>query len=499
MSVPSRRQLPPLSKSRFLAGLQCAKRLYLDCYHPELADLVDKAQQVVFDTGNEIGELARELYPGGLLLGGERVRHDDAVRRTGKALSDPDAPAIYEAAFTFEGVRIRADVIVRAPGGVFDLVEVKSGTQVKEEHLWDVSIQHHVLEGCGIPIGQTSLAHLNKDYVYPGGDYDLRKLFQVDDVTDRVQQLQTEVLTALEAMRLMLRGAEPPDVKPRRQCSQPYDCPFHGHCHAEEPEHPVLQLPGARQELLDSLEAAGVEDIRAIPADFPGLNPLQLRVRNCVVNNWMFLDRNLPKTLKALEYPVHFLDFETFNPALPLYAGTRPYQVIPFQWSSHTVSGDGVVRHDEFLHSGNVDPREDFARSLLEALGESGSIVVYSGFEETRIRELATALPSLAGRLAPLVSGRMVDLLPLVRGHCYHPGFHGSFSLKSVLPALVPELGYDDLEIQDGGQASTAYAEMIGPYCGSERRDSLRKSLLAYCRRDTEAMVRLFQKLREGT
>jgi hypothetical protein len=212
----------------------------------------------------------------------------------------------------------------------------------------------------------------------------------------------------------------------------------------------------------------------------------------------MFLDRNLPKTLKALEYPVHFLDFETFNPALPLYAGTRPYQVIPFQWSSHTMSGDGVVRHDEFLHSGNVDPREDFARSLLEALGESGSIVVYSGFEETRIRELATALPSLAGRLAALVSGRMVDLLPLVRNHCYHPEFHGSFSLKSVLPALVSDLSYDALEIQDGGQASAAYAEMVRRYCPSERRDSLRKSLLAYCKRDTEAMVRLFQKLREG-
>jgi len=498
MSVPSRRQLPPLSKSRFLAGLQCPKRLYLDCYYPELADLVDRAQQVVFDTGNEIGELARDLYPGGLLLGGERVRHDDAVRKTGKALSDPGVPAIYEAAFTFEDVRIRADVIVRAPGGVFDLVEVKSGTQVKEEHLRDVSIQHHVLEGCGIPIGRTCLAHLNKDYVYLEGDYDLRKLFRVDDVTDRVQPLHTEVLTALEAMRLMLRGAEPPDAKPGRQCSQPHDCRFYGHCHANETEHPVLQLPGAGQELFDALGESGIGDIRAIPADFPGLNPLQQRVRNCVANNWMYLDRNLSKTLKALEYPVHFLDFETFNPALPLYAGTRPYQVVPFQWSSHTMSSDGGLRHDEFLHSGDVDPRENFARSLLEALGESGSIVVYSGFEETRIRELATALPPLADRLTALVSGRMVDLLPLVRNHCYHPEFRGSFSLKSVLPALVPELGYDDLEIRDGGQASVAYAEMIRSSCPPARRDLLRKSLLAYCERDTEAMVRLFMKLREG-
>ena len=260
----------------------------------------------------------------------------------------------------------------------------------------------------------------------------------------------------------------------------------------------MIQLPRAREELLLALEGTGIEDIRDIPADFPGLNATQQRVRECVVSNHVYLNPYLSKTLGQLEYPVHFLDFETFNPALPLYEGTRPYQIFPFQWSNHTITGDGKLSHEEFLYNGFDDPREPFAKSLLKTLGSSGSIVVYSSFEATRIRELAEALPHLSTELSALLKGRIVDLLEVVRKNYYHPEFHGSFSLKSVLPALVPDLDYSDLEISDGEQASAAYAEMIQPETPAVRRSQLRESLLAYCRRDTEAEVRLFEKLRAG-
>lgn len=494
-----REQIPLLSKSRFMAGLQCQKRLYLECFHPELAEPFDVGRQAILDTGTRVGELARDRYPGGVLITEDHLHHDKAISSTEKALADPSIQAIYEAAFVYDDVRIRADILSRSGDDMFDLIEVKSGTSVKEEHLPDVAVQLYVLLGCGISVGRVCLGHLNKEYVYQGGNYDLGQLFLIEDVTDKAQQLQPDIPLILEEMRLPLWGSEPPDIKPRRQCSKPYLCAFYGHCHINEPEHHISQLPRATEKLLSALDMAGIEDIRDIQAGFPGLNATQQRVLECVASNRVYLSPDLPEALGRLEYPVHFLDFETFNPALPLYAGTSPYQVFPFQWSNHTITGDGKLRHEEFLYDGFDDPREPFAKSLLEALGSSGSIVVYSSFEANHIRKLAETLPRLSGDLLALLEGRIVDLLELVRKYCYHPEFHGSFSIKSVLPALVPDLDYSDLEVSDGMQASAAYAEMVQRETPADRRSQLRDNLLAYCKRDTEAEVRLFETLRGGT
>jgi hypothetical protein len=331
--------------------------------------------------------------------------------------------------------------------------------------------------------------------MYQGGSYDLDQLFTLEDVTDDVRRLQPEIADALREMRQPLWASTPPETGPGRQCSKPYGCAFYGHCHAGLPEHHVGQLPRAREPLLSALASAGIDDIRDIPQDFPGLNPTQRRVRDCVVNDQTYVDPQLSVEFSNLEYPVHFLDFETFNPALPLYVGTRPYQVVPFQWSAHTMTRDGALTHREYLHDGFDDPREAFARSLLQALGTEGSIIVYSSFEATRIRELAEYLPHLSTNLLSLLDGRIVDLLQLMRKHCYHPGFHGSFSIKSVLPALVPDLDYEGLNIQEGNVASAAYAEMQSRETSPERRVKLREDLAAYCRRDTEAEVRLLQVL----
>lgn len=489
------KRIPKLSKSSFTSGLQCLKRLYLESFHRELIPPIDEARQAVFDTGTRVGEVARQLYPGGVLMDQDHLRIDEAVASTKALLADASLPAIYEAGLEFDEVRVRTDILARARGGRFDLIEVKSTTSAKEEHIPDVAIQFYVLQRSGVKAGRAWLAHLNKDYVYPGGRYDLDQLFSVEDVSRRVQEYQSEIPPALKEMRLALRGAELPDIKPGKQCSSPYDCPFLEYCSDGGPEHPVSQLPRATQKLLARLEAVGIQDIRDIPSDFAGLNPLQQRVRDCVVGNRIYLNPMIRRHLERLEYPVHFLDFETFNPALPLYVGTRPYQAIPFQWSDHVLGVDGGLIHQEYLHDGTGDPREALARSLLKTLGTRGSIVVYSGFEETRIREMARDLPHLSKDLLALLDSRIVDLHPLVKDHCYHPDFHGSFSLKDVLPALVPDLGYDDLEIRDGQAASVAYMEIIAPETSDDRRRHLRANLLRYCGRDTEAMVRLVERL----
>lgn len=462
----------------------------------ELADPVGEAQQAVFDAGTRVGELARDLYPGGILMGQDHLHIDEAVAATRAILADPSVPAIYEGGFEFNDVRIRVDILAHVTQIRHDLIEVKSTTRVKEEHIPDVAIQFYVLEGSGVRPRRACLAYLNKDYVYPGGEYDLHQLFRIDDVSERVRDFQPEIPEALKEMRLALGRPEPPEVRPGKQCSTPYDCPFLGHCHAGESEHPVSDLPRASQKLLALLEAAGVEDIRDIDSDFVGLNEMQQRVRDCVVDNRVYLDAAIRDVLEGVEYPVHFLDFETFNPALPLYVGTRPYQAIPFQWSDHIMGPDGNMEHKEFLHDGSGDPREPLATSLLKTLGKSGSIVVYSGFEGTRIREMAEAFPHLSKDLLALLDGRIVDLLAIVRECCYHPDFHGSFSLKAVLPALVSDLSYEDLEIRDGAAASVAYVEIIDPGTSDDRRKRLRHALLSYCRRDTEAMVRLVERLK---
>lgn len=491
--------LPTLSKSRFMAGLQCHKRLYLECYHRDLADPIGEGLQAIFDSGTEIGELARKLYPGGLLIAEDYLHHEEAIASTKSTLPDTSVPALFEAAFRYDDIRIRADILVRTGDDSFDLIEVKSTTQAKDEHIPDVAIQLYVLKGCGLNIQRSCLGHINREYVYQGGEYDLEQLFRIEDVSDRAIALLPEIPRLLAEMRHPLLNSEPPDIKIGRHCSKPHDCPFIGHCHTGLPEHHISQLPWIRDRLRRTLDEAGIEDIRDIPENFFGLNPIQRRVRDCVVNDHVYINDELSSILENLDYPIHFLDFETFNPALPLYPGTRPYDIIPFQWSDHILYEDGRLRHEEFLHDGPDDPRKPFTTKLLDTLGREGSIVVYSHFEATRLKELAAVFSNLSYELLNLIDTRIVDLHKIIRRQCYHPQFHGSFSLKSVLPALVPDLDYSDLDINDGSMASIAYAEMRRLETPMNRRDFLRNGLLSYCKRDTEAEVRLYQMLKNRT
>ncbi|MFC2008514.1 DUF2779 domain-containing protein [Chloroflexota bacterium] len=487
------RGIPLLSKSRFMSGLQCHKRLYLECFSRELADPVSEQQQRIFDSGTEVGELARSLFPNGVLIDEDHMNHEGAMASTRSALSRDPVPPIYEAAFLHDGIRIRADVLVPRKGRVFDLIEVRSTTRLKDEHVSDVGIQLYVLLGRGLPVHRASLCHLNREYLYDGGEYKLSELFTLEDITYECTAMQREFPPLLEEMRRSLAREGAPEIGTGRQCTSPYTCPFYGHCHTNESDHPVEQLPRAGEQLLDALKAAGIRDIRDIPNGFPGLSPLQQRVRDCVVTGQPYLNDELPRQLRRLRRPVHFLDFETFNPSLPLYVGTRPYQQVPFQWSLHTLTEDDSLQHAEFLHDGVGDPREPFAASLVDALGDQGPILVYSSFEAARLRELAAAIPALANNLRAIADGRLVDLLQLVRTHYYSPAFHGSFSIKSVMPAVAPHLGYNDLAISDGTLASMAYMEMIGVGTPQERKAEIRENLLAYCERDTLAEVELFR------
>jgi hypothetical protein len=221
---------------------------------------------------------------------------------------------------------------------------------------------------------------------------------------------------------------------------------------------------------------------------------MQHRVCDAIRSGQRHHDPAIADVLTGLKTPVHFLDFETFAPALPVLPGTSPYEAIPFQWSVHTLLETGEVRHQEYLHDGADDPRPRLAAALIDALGSDGTVVAYSGYEKTCLSRREAALPELAADLAR-VRERLFDLLPAIRTHVYDPAFRGSFSIKKVLPALVPDLGYDDLDIRDGSVASLAYEELRDPATAPERATALRTQLLDYRRRDTEAMLELFRAL----
>jgi predicted RecB family nuclease len=291
----------------------------------------------------------------------------------------------------------------------------------------------------------------------------------------------------------MLAGQAPPRVEPGRHCSNPYRCEFWEHCKKDKPEFWVMSLSGISQRKLNELAKLGVEDIHDIQDDFP-LTALQARIRECVAEGKEYVAPELADELREVEFPIHFLDFETTGSAIPGYAGTRPYQTIPFQWSDHVLQEDGTLEHREFLHDEDTDPREEFCRTLLDTLGETGSIVIYTTYEVGVMTSLADDLPQYAQSLFATLD-RIKDLYATVKTYFYHPDFQGSFSLKKVLPALVPSMAYEGLAIQEGNQASIEYRRMLDPSLTPEERKRIRTDLLTYCGHDTLAMVKIREEL----
>lgn len=483
-----------LSKSKFCAGVQCLKRLYLQVHQPELARESDAASMAIIEQGREVGLLARQLFPRGVEVG-NWGNLDRAIHATRELIANPEIPALFEAAFERDGVVVRVDVLHRRMDGRWRLIEVKSSASLKEEHLDDVGIQYRVLSRCGLDVGSCCLAHVNHSYVFRGGSVDPWRFFRIRNVTRQVAKLQPKLTFQLRSEFTVLAMQQPPEIAPGRHCTDPVTCEFYERCNHPIPDDHVVRLPRIHASAMDELEEMGIESIREIPDDFE-LSEIQRRAATCVQTGEPWYSPELRLVLDGLTYPLYFADFETVNPAIPPFAGMRPYDHLPFQWSVHVQRRPGAeIEHYEFLATDASDPRRDFVSSLCDALGESGSIVVYSSFESQRLSELASWFPESADRVNA-IKARLFDLLPIVREHTYHPAYAGSYSIKSVLPALVPEMTYDGMEVANGQDAGLAWESLVrgGLRCGEHER--VRKALLDYCGQDTLAMVRLVDRLR---
>ncbi len=485
-------QPPRLSKSRFMSGRQCVLRLWNEWFHRDLATPADPARQARFDEGEDVGEVARRRFPG-VLVAADHRHSEEALAETARLLADPTVEVIHEAAFEHRGAFVRVDVLARQ-NAAWDVIEVKSVLDVKEAHRIDAAYQGWVVAGSGLTVGRTLVMVLNRDYRYQGGALDLAGLFRWEDITAEAATMVPQIEADLECFQALLQQPNAPAVLPGVHCAAPYECPFFAHCTRHWPTvpDPVDWLPGFGPARCLPLHAAGSHSMADLAMD--GLNARQLQVVACHQKNQPWVSAGLGNALKAFEPPIHFLDFETFAPALPRLVGTGPREIVPVQWSCHTMLEEGTVTHQEFLAEGDSDPREAFARSLLKAVEGEGSICVYSPYEQGVLTRLALSLPHLAPELGALV-GRLVDLFPIVKAHIYLPAFHGSYSIKDVLPALVPGFGYSHLHVQDGLQAGTEFARMLDE-SDPETRQAIRNDLLAYCGQDTMAMVKIREALK---
>ncbi len=485
-----------LSKSKLIAFRQCPKRLWLEIHRPELRD--DSASQAVMNTGNRVGELARGIYDpeaNGTLINVEALGYDEAFARSRELLEDSVAP-IFEAGLRIDGALAFADVMLpeATEGGIaWRMIEVKSSTSVKDYHRDDVAVQSFIATAAGIRLSAVSVAHIDNTFVY-AGDGDYRGLLVERDLTAEAASRHAEVEQWLADAQEVAAHAEEPAAETGDHCHSPFPCGFSTWCNRGRvlPEFPIRSLPNLSGRRRAAVEAEGTADLRGIPDHL--LTPMQLRVKQAAVSGEAYFDAaGAAAALAGHGWPAGFLDYETTNMAVPIWKGTRPYQQIPFQFSLHVMQEDRALDHREFLDLSGNDPRRGFAETLVETCGESGPIFVYNiAFERRITRELAAEFPDLSPALTSIVD-RMVDLLPVVRSHYYHPSQHGSWSIKAVLPAAVPDLSYDQLDgVKDGGMAMEAFAEAISPATPPDRKEELRRQLLAYCQLDTLAMVRLW-------
>jgi len=479
-----------ISKSKFMAGRQCLKRLYFQVHQPELAVESDDASEAVIEQGRDVGLLARQMFPGGVEVRSERGL-DQAIRATREIIGNRDLPAIFEGTFEHNGVLVRVDILDRRTDGRWRLIEVKSTTDVKDHHLEDVAIQHRVVTRSGIDLAASCVAHVSRDYVYEGGPIDASRFFRIRNLTRQVERLQAELTVQLRSEFRVLAMPKAPNIPAGRQCSNPFTCEFFEHCNPPIPEDHILRLPRIHASTVAKLVALGVQSIHDIPEHYPLTGRLR-RACASVQTGEPWFSTELRDELKGLKYPLHYMDFETISPCIPRFPGMNPYDHIPFQWSVHVQpEPKAAPEHFEFLANDTNDPRPAFISTLCDAVGDCGSIVAYNaGFESQRLSDLAAWLPKFSKSIQR-IQRRLWDLLPVIRSHVYHPEFCGSYSLKSVVPALVPMMSYEGMEVEDGKMAGLVWETLVRGEMDETDRQRITMALLNYCCQDTLGMVRL--------
>ena len=476
-----------------MSGLVCLKRAYLGAHSPELAAPLDASVRLRMAQGAEVGRLARLRFDGALV----ETPSTDMERAAGETqrLIEEGARVLFEAAFVGPRAEARVDVLELLPSGAWHVIEVKSSKEPKPEQAQDLAFQVIAAREAGLEVERASLLLVAGDYLGVDGPVDVQRFFRLEEMTDVVLAAITEVSKQIDAHIAAVGSSQTPVVAPNVFCIRGDACPFVPHCFDGLPKNDVTSLPRISVETVLQLDSNGVRDIAQIPAGFK-LSARQSLIASVVQHGVPFVSPQLHDVLEALAYPLHFIDFEASTGAVPLFPGAAPYMSVPFQWSDHVMDADGTVRHMEFLQTECGDPRGEFVRTLWEAVKDAGTVLHYSHFEKTRLKQLVEQGVPLAELALAQIEQRGVDLERIVIDHVYLEEFRGKSSIKAVYPALVPDSGYKDLEIQGGEQAAAEYRRMFSPATTESEARRIARDLLAYCERDTLAMLEVFKALR---
>ncbi|MDB4882866.1 MAG: hypothetical protein JWL95_1632 [Gemmatimonadetes bacterium] len=490
-----------LSKRRFASGVACPKRLWLETHEPQAAELVGlQIPTVLLEQGRQCGELARKRWPDGQLVGAGRVAAFDLERAAAdtRALIDAGARVLFEATFLCDRAVAIVDVLERlADGSGWRLVEVKQTNEYRAEHVGDVAFQMHVVESCGITVREAAVMHLDRECRFPN----LETLFVTEDVTDAARASVAELAPAVLAMSAML-GEPMPDTAIDVACVSPAPCAFKMRCWTGVPDHHVSTLYMLRKKEAFAHHHAGRMRVVDVELPAPKKKPsatskIQWRQQESLQRSERIIEREgLATSLGALVYPIAMLDFETVQLAIPVWPGCTPQAQVPVQFSCHVIAHPGAEpAHYEWIARGSEDPRPRIVEALVAACRDAVTVMAYySAFEQTCLKRLAEWVPAREAELMS-IHDRIVDLLPIVRDHVYDPAFGGSFSIKKVLPALVPSMSYDGLTIARGDLAAAELYRIMFAEMAETEREYVSDALLEYCRRDTEAMVGLFRTL----
>lgn len=488
---------PKLSKSQYIKGLFCPLRLWLYKYQKDLIPEIDEAQQAVFDTGHEVGLLAQKYFDGGIEITEDFTQISKAIISTQKAVTSGEA-IIYEAcACSNEGVYSRIDILKKVDDpnsneAEWDLIEVKSSTKVHPYHIDDLALQYYAFTGAGYKIRKCFLMHINNQYVR-NGEIDIRELFTQSDITSEVLSKQEEIKTKSdELLKLDKKNKPKAEIGPR--CKKHFKCEYKDHCWPKVPKISVFNF-FSEKKALKLIDKKIVEPKDLNKKDYPKGN--KLIELEAYLNKTTHIEKDKIKGwLNSLTYPVYHFDFETINPAIPLFDGMTPYKMYPFQFSLHIQeTKGGPCKHIEFLNEALKDFREDIIKSMLNNLGKKGSIIAYySSFEMDRIKDLASDFPKYSGELLTLLE-RFVDIYePFKNRWLYHPNQNGSASLKATYPSFIGN-DYSKLEIQEGGNASRLYLDFLKSGLNEKEKNVLLNNLKKYCELDTLAMVKLLELL----
>ena len=492
-----------ISKTTFLDYLYCSKNVWLKLHRPELLVhfVLSEFEKHLMEQGNEVESYARNLFPGGVEV---VATGEEACRETVRFMT-AKVPAIFQATFIVDGFIARNDALVYdAENDRWDLYEVKGTNSVKEngpdhDHIDDLAFQASVLKHSHIEVGKYFLVHLNKEYIRDG-ELNIRELFVLDDETEKV-------LERLQTTEEQMRGAKEyltGETEPIGGCECLYQgrsrhCTTFGHSNPKVPAYSVHDISriGLSKKKLESLVERGLYDLSDIPEDM-SLSDIQWNQVRAHQSGTPTIHRGaIRKELEKLAFPLLFLDYETFAPAIPIFDRYRPYQRIPFQFSLHILKDPGdELTHIEYLNAERTDPSEAVLALLEEHIGERGTIIAWNkSFEIGVNKELAVRFPTHR-EFIDRINAMFYDLREIFQDQQYvHPAFKGSTSIKKVLPALVPELSYEDLGIKEGGQASDAWWTMVSPATSAQESAKISDDLKKYCERDTYAMYAIWRKL----